>query len=42
MTFKLMMSAQGNWRKLDRLNCMPEIVQGIACIDAIKPTQPVG
>lgn len=26
MTFKLMMSAQGKWRKLDRLNRMPEIV----------------
>lgn len=29
MTFKLMMSAQGKWRKLSGQNRMPEIIQGI-------------
>lgn len=36
MAFKLMMSAQGKWRKLDGANRMPEIIQGIAFIDGIK------
>lgn len=36
MAFKLMMSAQGKWRKLDGANRMPEIVQGIAFVDGIK------
>ncbi len=36
MAFKLMMSAQIKWRKLDGANRMPEIVQGIAFVDGIK------
>ena len=36
MTFKLMMSAQLKWRKLDGANRMPEIIQGIAFVDGIK------
>ena len=39
MAFKLMMSAQGKWRKLDGANRMPEIIQGIAFKDGIKQTQ---
>jgi putative transposase len=30
MAFKLMMSAQTKWRKLDGGNSMPETVQGVA------------
>jgi hypothetical protein len=36
MAFKLMMSAQIKWRKLDGANRMPEIIQGIAFKDGIK------
>ena len=36
MTYKLMMSAQSKWRKLDGANRMPEIIQGIAFKDGIK------
>lgn len=36
MAFKLMMSAQLKWRKLDGANRMPEIIQGIAFVDGIK------
>ena len=36
MAFKLMMSAQGKWRKLDGANRIPEIIQGIAFKDGIK------
>ncbi|WP_166418983.1 IS256 family transposase [Cochlodiniinecator piscidefendens] len=36
MAFKLMMSAQLKWRKLDGANRMPEIIQGIAIKDGIK------
>ena len=39
MAFKLMMSAQGKWRKLDGSNRMPEIIQGIAFVDGIKQIQ---
>lgn len=39
MAFKLMMSAQGKWRKLDGANRMPEIIQGIAFVDGIKQLQ---
>ena len=39
MAFKLMMSAQGKWRKLDGSNRMPEIIQGIAFKDGIKQIQ---
>jgi putative transposase len=39
MAFKLMMSAQVKWRKLDGANRMPEIVNGIAFKDGIKQLQ---
>jgi transposase-like protein len=39
MAFKLMMSAQGKWRKLNGANRLPEIIQGIAFVDGIKQSQ---
>ena len=39
MTFRLMMSAQTKWRKLDGANRMPEIIQGIEFKDGIKLLQ---
>jgi len=39
MAFKLMMSAQGKWQKLNGANRMPEIIQGVAFIDGIKQIQ---
>ena len=39
MAFKLMMSAQTKWRKLDGANRMPEIIQGIEFKDGIKQLQ---
>ncbi len=39
MAFKLMMSAQAKWRKLDGANRMPEIVQGVEFKDGIKQIQ---
>jgi len=39
MAFRLMMSAQANWRKLDGANRLPEIAQGIAFKDGIKQLQ---
>ena len=36
MAFKLMMSAQGKWRKLDFENRMPEIIEAIEFKDRIK------
>lgn len=39
MAFKLMMSAQGKWQKLNGANRMPEIIQGIAFVDGIKQNQ---
>ena len=39
MAFKLMMSAQSKWRKLDGASRMPEIIEGIAFIDGIKQVQ---
>jgi putative transposase len=36
MAFKLMISAQTKWRKLDGANRMPEIIKGIAFKDGIK------
>lgn len=39
MAFKLMMSAQGRWQKLNGANRMPEIIQGVAFIDGIKQIQ---
>jgi len=37
--FNLMVSAQGKWRKLDGYNRMPEIIQGIAVVGAVKQLQ---
>ena len=39
MAFKLMMSAQAKWRKLDGVNRIPEIVQGVEFKDGIKQLQ---
>jgi transposase-like protein len=39
MAFKLIMSAQTKWHKLDGANRMPEIIQGIAFEDGIKHLQ---
>ena len=39
MAFRLMMSAQAKWRKLDGAKRLPEIVQGIAFKDGIKQLQ---
>jgi len=39
MAFKLMMSAQAKWRKLDGANRIPEIVQGVEFKDGIKQLQ---
>ena len=39
MAFKLMMSAQTKWRKLDGASRMPEIIQGIEFKDGIKQLQ---
>ncbi len=40
MAFKLMMSAQAKWRKLDGANRIPEIVQGVEFKDGIKNFKP--
>ncbi len=39
MAFKLMMSAQQKWRKLDGQNRLPEIIQGIEFRDGIRQLQ---
>lgn len=39
MAFRLMMSAQAKWRKLDGANRLPQVVQGIAFKDGIKQLQ---
>jgi transposase-like protein len=36
MAFKLMMSAQGKWRKLDGQNRLPEIIQGVEFRDGLR------
>jgi putative transposase len=36
MAFKLMMSAQDKWRKLDGTNRLPELIQGVEFKDGIK------
>ncbi len=35
MAFKLMMSAQAKWRKLDGRNRMPELIEGVAFRDGV-------
>ncbi len=39
MAFRLMMSAQAKWRKLDGANRLPEIVKGVEFKDGIKQRQ---
>jgi putative transposase len=39
MAFRLMMSAQAKWRKLDGANRLPEIVEGVEFKDGIKQRQ---
>lgn len=39
MVFKLMMSAQGKWRKLDGQNRLPEIIQGVEFRDGLRQLQ---
>jgi len=36
MAFKLMISAQGRWRKLDGSNRLPEVILGIAFVDGVR------
>jgi putative transposase len=40
MAFKLMMSAQVKWRKLDGRNRLPEIIQGVEFRDGLRHLQP--
>ena len=39
MAFKLMMSAQGKWRKLDGQNRLPEIIAGVEFRDGLRHLQ---
>ena len=39
MAFRLMMSAQVKWRKLDGANRLPEVVRGVEFKDGIKQLQ---
>jgi hypothetical protein len=39
MAFKLMMSAQKKWRKLDGQNRLPEIIQGVELRDGLRQVQ---
>ena len=39
MAFKLMMSAQNKWRKLDGQNRLPEIIQGVEFRDGLRHLQ---
>ena len=39
MAFKLMMSAQNKWRKLDGQNRLPEIIQGVEFRDGLRQLQ---
>jgi hypothetical protein len=39
MAFKLMMSAQKKWRKLDGRNRLPEIIQGVEFRDGLRQLQ---
>ncbi len=39
MAFKLMMSAQGKWRKLDGRNRLPEIIEGVEFRDGLRHVQ---
>ena len=39
MAFKLMMSAQKKWRKLDGHHRLPEIIQGVEFRDGLRQLQ---
>ena len=39
MAFKLMIAAQGKWRKLDGRNRLPEIIQGVEFRDGLRQLQ---
>ncbi len=39
MAFKLMMSAQRKWRKLDGQNHLPEIIQAVEFRDGLRQLQ---
>ncbi len=39
MAFKLMMSAQKKWRKLDGRNRLPEVISGVEFRDGIRHLQ---
>ncbi len=39
MAFKLVMSAQGKWRKLDCRNRLPEIIEGVEFRDGLRRVQ---
>jgi putative transposase len=39
MAFKLMMSAQRKWRRLDGQNRLPEIIQGVEFRDGLRQLQ---
>lgn len=39
MAFKLMMSAQGKWRKLDGRNRLPQIIEGVEFRDGLRHVQ---
>jgi putative transposase len=39
MAFKLMIAAQGKWRKLDGQNRLPEIIQGVEFRDGLRQLQ---
>ena len=40
MAFKLMISALGTGHSPGGANRMPEIIQGMACVDGLKHRQP--
>jgi hypothetical protein len=40
MTFRLMMSAQTRWRKLDGQNRLPGVVSGVEFRDGLRHLQP--
>ena len=39
MAFKLMMSAQSKWRKLDGRNRLPQIIEGVEFRDGLRQLQ---
>jgi len=39
MAFRLMMSAQAKWRKLDGRNRLPEVIRGVEFRDGVRQRQ---